>query len=36
MIVKKKKPNKMNVFQGCDAKQRVDLENVVSDYDILF
>jgi len=31
-----KKPNKTNVFEGCDAKQRDDLEEVVSEYDILF
>jgi len=36
MVVKEKRPNKTNVFQGCDAKQRVYLEKVVSEYDILF
>ena len=36
MVVKEKKPDKTNVFGGCDAKQQADLENVVSEYDILF
>ena len=36
MVVKEKKPDKTNVFEGCDAKQKVDLEKVVSEYDILF
>eukprot|EP00253_Pinus_taeda_P034949 PITA_34949 len=31
-----KKPNKTNVFEGCNAKQQADLEKVVSEYDILF
>eukprot|EP00253_Pinus_taeda_P024739 PITA_24739 len=31
-----KKPDKTNVFEGCDAKQQADLEKVVSEYDILF
>ena len=35
MVVKEKKPDKTNVFEGCDAKQQADLENVVSQYDIL-
>jgi len=29
MVVKEKKPNKTNVFQGSHAKQQVDLEKVV-------
>jgi len=36
MVVKEKKPDKTNVFEGCDAKQKADLERVVSEYDILF
>ena len=36
MVVKEKKPDKTNVFEGCDAKKQVDLEKVVSEYDILF
>eukprot|EP00253_Pinus_taeda_P028570 PITA_28570 len=31
-----KNPDKTNVFEGCDAKQKADLEKVVSEYDILF
>ena len=36
MVVKEKKPGKINVFEGCNAKQNADLEKVVSEYDILF
>ena len=36
MVVKEKKPNKANVFEGCNAKQQANLEKVVSKYDILF
>ena len=36
MVVKEKTPNKTNVFEGCDAKQKDDLDKVVSEYDILF
>ena len=36
MVVKEKKPDKTNVFEGCNAKQRAGLEKVVSQYDILF
>ena len=36
MVVKENKPDKTNVFEGCDAKQQADLEKVVSEYDILF
>ena len=36
MVVKENKPDKTNVFEGCDAKQQADLEKNVSEYDILF
>ena len=36
MVVKEKKPDKANVFEGYDAKQQANLEKVVSEYDILF
>ena len=36
MVVKETKPEKTNVFEGCNAKQQADLEKVVSEYDILF
>ena len=36
MVVKEKKLDKTNVFEGCDAKQQADLEKIVSEYDILF
>lgn len=36
MVVKEKKPDKTNVFEGCNAKQQANLEKVVSEYDILF
>jgi len=36
MVVKEKKHDKTNLFEGCDAKQKVYLEKVVSKYDILF
>ena len=36
MVVKEKKPNKTNVFEGCNVKQHADLEKVVSEYDMLF
>ena len=36
MVVKEKTPDKTNVFEGCDAKQKADLVKVVSEYDILF
>jgi len=35
MVVKEKKPNKTNVFEGCVAKQQADLEKIVLEYDIL-
>eukprot|EP00253_Pinus_taeda_P023022 PITA_23022 len=31
-----KKPDKTNVFEGCNAKQQADLETIVLKYDILF
>eukprot|EP00253_Pinus_taeda_P023582 PITA_23582 len=31
MVVKENKPDKTNVFEGCNAKQQVDLEKVVSE-----
>ena len=34
MVVKEKKPDKTNVFEGCNAKQQADLEKVVLEYDI--
>jgi len=36
MVVEEKNPDKTNVFEGCDAKQKADLIKVVSEYDILF
>ena len=36
MVVKEKKLDKTNVFEGCNAKQQADLEKIVSEYDILF
>ena len=36
MVVKEKKLDKTNVFEGCNAKQKDDLEKVVPEYDILF
>ena len=36
MVVKEKKLDKTNAFEGCDAKQKDNLEKVVSEYDILF
>jgi len=36
MVVKEKKPDKTNVFEGCNAEQQVDIEKVVSEYDVLF
>ena len=36
MIVKEKKPDQTNVFEGCNAKQQDDKEKVVSKYDVLF
>jgi len=35
MVVKEKKPDKTNAFDGCDAKWQADLEKVVSEYDML-
>ena len=36
MVVKGKKLDKTNVFEGCNAKQRADIEKVVLECDILF
>ena len=36
MVVKENKPDKTDVFEGCDAKQQTNLEKFVSKYDILF
>ena len=36
MVVKEKKPDKTNVFEGCNAEQQADIEKVVSEYDVLF
>ncbi len=36
MVVKEKKHDKTNVFEGYDVKQQAYLKNVVSEYDILF
>lgn len=36
MVVKEKTPDKTNEFEGCDAKQKTNLEKFVSEYDILF
>eukprot|EP00253_Pinus_taeda_P031900 PITA_31900 len=36
MVVKEKKPDKTNVFEGCNVKQQTDIEKIVSEYDVLF
>jgi len=36
MVVKEKTTNKTNAFEGYDAKQKIDLDKVVSKYDIPF
>jgi len=36
MVLKEKKPDKTNVFEGYDVKQQADLEKIVSEYDVLF
>jgi len=36
MVVKENNTNKINVFEGCNAKQQPNLEKFVSEYDILF
>eukprot|EP00253_Pinus_taeda_P025902 PITA_25902 len=36
MVVKEKKPDKTNVFDSCNVKQQADIENIVSEYDVLF
>lgn len=36
MVVNEKKPDKTNVFEGCNAKEQANIEKVVSKYDVLF
>jgi len=36
MVVKEKKHDKTNVFEGCNDDQQADIENIVSEYDVLF
>ena len=36
MVVKEKKPDKTNVFEGCNVEQQADIEKFVSEYDVLF
>ena len=36
MVVKENKPDKINVFEGCNAQQQADIEKIVSEYDVLF
>ena len=36
MVVKEKKTDKTNVFEGCKSDQQADIENIVSEYDVLF
>eukprot|EP00253_Pinus_taeda_P025207 PITA_25207 len=36
MVVKEKKHDRTNVFEGCNAQQEADIENIVSKYDVLF
>ena len=36
MVVKEKKLDKTNVFEGCNAKQQADIEKIVSEYDVMF
>lgn len=36
MVLKENTPDKTNAFEGCDAKQKANLEKVVSEYDIVF
>jgi len=35
-VVKEKKPDKTNVFEGCTIELQADIEKVVSEYDVLF
>ena len=36
MVVKEKKTDKTNVFEGCNSDQQADIEKIVSEYDVLF
>jgi len=36
MVVKENKPDKTNVFEGCNAQKQVDIERIVSEYNVLF
>jgi len=36
MVVKEKKTDKTNVFEGCNFDQQADIEKIVSKYDVLF
>ena len=36
MVINEKKPDETSIFEGCNAKQQADLENVVLEYDMVF
>ena len=36
MVVKEKKLDKTNVFEGCNAPQQANIVNIVSEYYVLF
>ena len=36
MVVKEKIHDKTKIFEGCNADQQTDIENIVSEYDVLF
>jgi len=36
MVVKEKKPDKTNLFEGYNVEQQADIEKVVLEYDVLF
>ena len=36
MVIQERKPDKTNVFKGCNAKQQADIEKIVLEYDVLF
>eukprot|EP00253_Pinus_taeda_P034827 PITA_34827 len=36
MVVKEKKPDKTNVFDGCNVDQQANIEKIISEYDVLF
>ena len=36
MVVKEKKLDKTNVFEGCNDQHQADIEKIVSEYDVLF